>query len=95
MLCVFLIFTVSLIALSQIFIRSNNVLPYMKTLVSSANRIENIMSELLEKLFINRINRRGPKIDGIKGFIRFQKYSNYNFPLSRAFETFSTNVIIA
>ena len=35
----------------------------MKTLVSSANRIENSKSELLEKLFMYIINRRGPNID--------------------------------
>ena len=55
-------FIVNLLVLSHILIRSNSlftisitlseVVPSMKTLVSSANKIENRISELLEKSFI-------------------------------------------
>ena len=65
-------FTVILLALSQISIRSNSlftisiilskIVPSMKTLVSYANKIENRRSELLDKSSMYIINRRGPKI---------------------------------
>ena len=69
----FLRLTVSLFALSHVLTFSSSkfkmcvilskCVPSMKTLVSSANKIEKSRSEHLEKSFIYIINKTGPKID--------------------------------